>query len=89
MRRDIPAKFSLSELLADLPDEGAPADPGEDFMTAREWACYWECGTTKAREVLRRLNAAGRVEVGRRQVTGVNRNRCTVPVYRILTKEES
>lgn len=81
---DIPADFTLDELLAYLRSE---AEDRDGFHTAREWAERFEVSIKRMRAILREAKEAGKLlrDVSKRE--RLDGQMQLVPVYRFILDE--
>ena len=82
-----PTDFTLEELLADLREQSVPDD---GYLRAQEWAELWRVGMERARDSIRKLLAAGRMEARERMDTRIDGKACRIKVYGLVAhpKEE-
>jgi len=79
MGSDNLAGIDLDELLRELGD----IEPGDEYRTAREWAELLNVGEGRAKRVLAKAQAVGRLRVTRVYRMAIDGTRRNVPVYAI------
>jgi MarR-like DNA-binding transcriptional regulator SgrR of sgrS sRNA len=77
------AQITHDEWLAALEAAQAQRPQDDEGMTAREIAVVFGCSDKKCLELLRKIQDAGRLAVGRRNMIRLDGKPQCVPVYRI------